>query len=75
MNKEQAVEFVVFLKEHLFHSSYKESRDRPQIEELFDNVETKPFELKLPNEDDPDHPIITEEQRVSFKPIYEAVYS
>ena len=74
LNKEQAVEFVAFLKDHLFHASYKESRDKPKIEALFDSLDAQKFELKLPNDSDPEHPFITEEKRVTFKPLFDAVY-
>ena len=36
LNKEQAVEFVAFMREHLFHGTYKEERDRAPIEAMFD---------------------------------------
>ena len=53
MNKEQAVEFLVFLKEHLFQSTYKESRDKPKVEAMFEQLPGESFELKLPN---PEYP-------------------
>ena len=39
MNKEEAVEFVAFMKEHLFHGTYQEDRDRAGIEAMFDELE------------------------------------
>ena len=75
MNKEQTVEFVAFLKEHLFHSSYREDRDRPGVEAMFDALPGEEFELKLPNPNYPEYPIITQEKRIKFKPLYEAIYA
>ena len=53
------MEFVAFLKDHLFHSSYRESRDKGKIEALFDTLPTESFELKTPNPDYPEYPIIS----------------
>lgn len=75
LNKEEAVEFLGFMKEHLFHASYKESKDRPKIEAMFDQLQGKDFELKLPNPDYPKYPIITSEKRVAFKPLFDAIYA
>ena len=75
LNKEQAVEFISFMKEHMFHSSYKESRDKPKVEALFDQLPGTNYEVKLPNPDYPEYPIIIQEKRVAFKPIYESVYA
>ena len=74
LNKEQAVEFCAFLREHLFHGSYKEERDKSQIEALFDTLPTESFELIIPNPDYPEYPTITQEKRVKFKPLYEVLY-
>ena len=63
------------MKEHLFHASYKESKDKPKIEAMFDQLPGKDFELKLPNPDYPKYPIITSEKRVAFKPLFDAIYA
>ena len=75
LNKEQAVEFLAFLKEHLFHSTYKESRDKPKVEAMFEQLPGESFELKLPNPEYPEYPIITQEKRVKFTPLYQALYA
>ena len=75
MNKEQTIEFVSFLKEHLFHSSYREERDRPGVEAMFESLPGEEFELKLPNPAYPEYPIITKEKRIKFRPLYEAIYT
>lgn len=66
LNKEQTVEFVVFLREHLFHTTYKESRDLPKVEAMFEQLPGESFEVKLPNEEYPEYPIISQEKRVKF---------
>ena len=67
--------YLGFMKEHLFHASYKESKDKPKIEAMFDQLPGKDFELKLPNPDYPKYPIITSEKRVAFKPLFDAIYA
>lgn len=74
LNKEETVEFVEFLREHLFHADYREERDRPQIEALFDTLPGQDFELKIPNPEYPDFPIIKKERRVTFAPLYKTFY-
>ena len=42
---------------------------------MFDQLPTESFELTLPNEEYPEYPIITQEKRIKFDPIYKALYA
>ena len=70
LNKEQAVEFVAFMREHLFHGVYKEERDRAPIEAMFDQLEGENYDVEYPNPRDPVNPIKRTERRIKFKPLY-----
>ena len=63
------------MKEHLFHSQYKESRDKAKIEELFDTLPHTERDIELPNLDRPEYPIKKKEKRVAFKPLFDALYA
>ena len=63
------------MKEHLFHSQYKEARDKAKIEEIFDTLPFKEREIELPNKERPEYPIRKKEKRVAFKPLFDALYA
>lgn len=72
---EEASEFVIFLMDNLFHGSYREERDLPQIQQL---LKTLPFEstkITFPNSKDPSKPIVVTEPRIAFQPLYDITYS
>ena len=75
LNKEEATEFFSFLKEHLFHSQYNEARDKAKIENMFDTLPFKEREYEVPNPERPEYPIKKKENRVAFKPLFDALYA
>ena len=73
LTKDEAIEFICFMKENLYHSDFDPEKNKAEVDAMYEALPKTQFVIEVPNVHNPKYKEKRNQDRVLFEPLYEVI--